>query len=463
MAGSPGIAVSQDDKETAGGSAGERIGQAIFIAMIVFLAFVGGALVVLGKVFPYQVLHDAYAAGQALIAQREMTADKFGTDLWTKARGNASGVTAFDRQRAFGGYTLYTSGDAPAARLVSMTGEVVHEWRKSFSEVWDESSPVSSPQRDELTYMRKARLMPNGDLLAIYIAAGETPWGYGMVRLDKDSNVVWRYFGQTHHDFDVAPDGRVFALTHAFTSEPVKGFDALGKPRLDDFVVVLDGDGRETRKVSLTDALLSSPYAAFLYAIPSFSLGDPLHTNTVEYIDADKARVFPFGKEGDVLVSFRDMGVIAVVDMDEGKVTWATRGPWVGQHSPTILPDGHILMFDNLGNFEQGNSSRVIEFDPETMAVRWTYKGSADKPLDSAIRSGAQRLPNGNTLVTESNGSRLLEVTGDGNIVWEYINPVRDGEGGAYAPVVSWGRRIDPATLSPDFRATLTHEKEASR
>jgi hypothetical protein len=35
----------------------------------------------------------------------------------------------------------------------------------------------------------------------------------------------------------------------------------------------------------------------------------------------------------------------------------------------------------------------------------------------------AQRLPNGNTLITESAFGRFFEVTREGEIVWEYVNP----------------------------------------
>jgi hypothetical protein len=36
--------------------------------------------------------------------------------------------------------------------------------------------------------------------------------------------------------------------------------------------------------------------------------------------------------------------------------------------------------------------------------------------------SSAQRLPNGNTLITEGSGGRIFEVTSDHEIVWEYIS-----------------------------------------
>jgi hypothetical protein len=72
------------------------------------------------------------------------------------------------------------------------------------------------------------------------------------------------------------------------------------------------------------------------------------------------------------------------------------------------------------------------------------------------VRSAQERLPNGNTLVTESDGGRLFELTPGGEIVWEYINPERGGADGELIPIVSWGQRIDPATLDPGFRELLT-------
>ena len=41
--------------------------------------------------------------------------------------------------------------------------------------------------------------------------------------------------------------------------------------------------------------------------------------------------------------------------------------------------------------------------------------------------SGVQRLPNGNTLVTEGANGRLFEVASDRKIVWEYMYPLFGG------------------------------------
>lgn len=434
----------------------ERLGSAIFVLLLCFLVFSGGVLLAVTETPPYHLYRDAYRAAEALQEQRLTVADRYRTDLWREARRPDRGVTRLEAERVRPGYTLFTSGDGALARLVSLEGETLYEWELPFSSIWEEGrAAVASPQPDELVFLRKARLLPNGDLLAIYEAAGDSPYGYGMVRMDRDSNPVWTYLEHTHHDFDLAPDGRIVVLTHEFVWEGPPALRHLDRPFLDDFVVVLSPEGEELAKVSLVEAIERSRYEAFIYAIPHFSAADPLHTNTVGYIDAEMARAFPHGEEGQVILSFRDVGVIAVLDLEREEIVWAARGSWMGQHHPSILPDGDILLFDNLGGFRRGNASRILQVDPETLGIVWRYEGTEEEPFDSPLRAEAFRLDNGNTLITESDGGRLFEVDADGAIVWEYLHPVRGGEAEQFIPVVAWAQRIDPGDLEADFRALL--------
>ena len=441
----------------------DRLGSILFVAAIAFLAFVGGAMAVLGQQFPHKYLRQAYIAGEALLAQRQETADPYVTDQWRKARNGEKGVTIHDPKRAFEGYTLYTSAGDAAAHLVDMDGRVVHEWRRPYSQIWNEQSEVKKPQPDSLILMDKARLLPNGDLLAIYAAAGDTPWGYGMVKMDRDSNLIWSYLAHTHHDFDIAPDGRILALTNAFSSDPPADFGKLDQPFLEDFLVVLSPDGKELQKISLTRALAQSRFRLLQLAIPAYALGDPLHTNSVQYITAEQAKSFPFAKEGDVLLSFRDMSTLVVMSLERGQIVWAMRGPWLWQHDATLLPNGHITLFDNLGGFRPDNSARVLELDPKSGAVTWSYQGDDAHPFHSPLRSSAEALPNGNVLITESDGGRIFEVTRGGEIVWNFINPTRGGANGDMIAIATWGQRIDPSALNPDVRALFESEKEAKR
>jgi hypothetical protein len=72
-------------------------------------------------------------------------------------------------------------------------------------------------------------------------------------------------------------------------------------------------------------------------------------------------------------------------------------------------------------------------------------------------------LPNGNTLITESDGGRLFEVTADGQIVWEFVNPVRGGEKAGLIAILTWAARIDPRALDDDFRAGIEETKLSRR
>ena len=85
-----------------------------------------------------------------------------------------------------------------------------------------------------------------------------------------------------------------------------------------------------------------------------------------------------------------------------------------------------MLLFDNFGGM-RADASRVLELDPFTQEVVWRYGEREGQGIFSQSNGGAQRLPNGNTLVVESNAGRAIEVTSGGETVWEYVNPFRAG------------------------------------
>jgi hypothetical protein len=187
-----------------------------------------------------------------------------------------------------------------------------------------------------------------------------------------------------------------------------------------------------------------------------YSKDDYVHTNAVDVVDEQAAMRLSGMPGHQVLVSMRELGAIGLLDLDREVFTWAQRGSWLGQHDPDLLPNGNMLLFDNYGNYGPGGISRVIEFNPKTLELVWSYTGDDQNPLHSSLRSDQERLANGNTLITESDGGRLLEVTRDGELVWEYVDPIRGGDKDEFIPVVSEAQRIDPAKLDPKFLESPT-------
>ena len=203
---------------------------------------------------------------------------------------------------------------------MDMEGRVLHTWQNQDWAEWHEKTLTGSGNY----YWRRARVFPNGDLLAIYE-------GLGLIRLDKHSNLIWEFTDGAHHDLDVMEDGSIAVLTR----EPGKHYPGVlqGKPVVEDFVTVLDERGAVIRRISLLDALANSEYSGYLGLVTE---EDAFHTNTLEVLDGHLAEQAASFKAGNVLVCFRNIDAIAIIDLDLELVVWAARGMWKRPHQPTI-------------------------------------------------------------------------------------------------------------------------------
>ena len=116
--------------------------------------------------------------------------------------------------------------------------------------------------------------------------------------------------------------------------------------------------------------------------------------------------------------------MIALLDIKTGDFVWKWGNSILShQHSPSLLENGNILVFDN-GCHRQGLPfSKIIEINPNTNEIEWEYTGDPFISFFSSNISSCERLPNGNTLITEGAPGRIFEITHEKEIVWEYINP----------------------------------------
>jgi hypothetical protein len=344
----------------------------------------------------------------------------------------ASDVTRYDRSSAYAGLNLYTSGHAPEAILMDMEGTVLHRWRHEFEDAWPDHPLAPKPDTE---FWRRVHLYENGDLLAIHE-------GLGILKLDKDSNLIWARPHPVHHDLEVMPDGTIYTLTRVAHMVPrVRE----GAPILEDFVSILDADGNETQRISLLECFENSADEhSWVRAARAFweketvrrlaaNPGDIFHTNSIGVLDGRIADRVPAFARGNLLLSMCHLDMIAVVDPGRRQVVWSLAGRFALQHDPTITDDGRLMVFDN--NWNRGRSSVTVT-DPATLAVEWRYAGSPDRPFFSRTCGTAARLPNGNTLITESDNGRAFEVTSDGTIVWEFYNPHRAGDHDEYVATV---------------------------
>jgi len=364
------------------------------------------------------------------------------------------GVTLYDTARAFNGLNLYSSAHRPQAFLMDMKGRVLHKWEYERNSVWPRLAEAD--RNKARRYFRRLHLFENGDLLAVYEYTG-------IIKLDANSNLLWAHQGWNHHDLDVDERGRVYVLGRDSDENGRYNLeigDAPATPRLvagrrifDENITVLNPRGEVIDKISIIECIENSRYASLLDMAmyrPGAEPLDLLHPNTVEVFDGSLEQYSRLYKKGNILTSFRNVSTVAIIDAKQKKLVWALSNAWKCQHDPTLLDSGRMLVFDNYsGGLRAGGTalkSRVVEFDPMTQEIFWEFEGTSKAPFFSSLMGTNHRLPNGNTLISESDYGRVFEVTPDKTIVWEFNNPHTSGENNEFVAAVP-----DLIRIPPDF------------
>ena len=400
--------------------------------------------------------------------------------IWAAQTVYPTGVTIYDPQRTWNGYTALSPLGTPAAIVIDMNGNVVKQWPDFVN---SSGGPV--------------RIFPGGGVMA---ANGTNPprqESLELVQRDFSGNVVWRFdrneqiqtrggaqvwSARQHHDWQredfpagyyspgVAPatqGSKTLILTHTERRQP-KVADV---PLEDDRLIEVNWNGEILWEWVASDHIDEFGFAPdareAIKAAPAGGRGrgagfDWLHINSATYLGPN--RWFDEGDQrfapNNVIISSRQASFLAIIGRD-GKIVWQLGpdfsksrelraiGQIIGQHHAHIIPKGlpgagNLMVFDNGGSSGYGfanpiapngtgafarATSRVLEINPVTLAVAWSY--AANRFFSTNI-SGAQRLPNGNTLITAGAGGRIFEVTNQGNIVWEYLYP-SFGPGGSNA------------------------------
>ena len=400
----------------------------IAILALSFLMFTAGAFVTHFRVFPYNLLFaKPFEYLQAHQEQKEIEAEE--EEVLEKSGRIVARVDTAATPEAYDGYTLLTfgSGKGSAAKLIDMEGNVHHEWRRPFSKIMPKPPHRDSPLPDKTIGWRYAHFFPNGDIVISIKSLGQTPDGCAMAKLDKDSNLIWAVADNFHHHFSVAEDGRIYGLTHQWRNtkeRPVEGAPGLPELVLEDFLVVLSPEGKELSRVSLLDAMTAPGYrelfGSSIFRHYDANIWDRLHPNDVEVITPAFAARHPVAKPGMGLVSIRELDALILVDVESKSVTWATRGAWQRQHDPDLLPNGNVLLYDNRGADTKRGYARILELEPDSGRVVWSYTGSTKDSFVAPRWGGQQRLPNGNTMILTTNPGHVFEVTAAGALVWSY-------------------------------------------
>ena len=332
------------------------------------------------------------------------------------------GVVRMDPARSSPGYNLYSVQMLGLAELIDARGNLVRRWQYGDHDRWE-----------------NCELLPDGGLLVVGATSGHKqpradsppPPVRGiaddaryLLRLDRDNKLVWKRRLHAHHDVELTPAGQILVLT--FERVRVAKIHPT-VPVRDDHLTLLDADGNVVASHSMLQAVNSSPAVFPLHGVRVTALGikpwvDVFHANSIEWMRRpDLVSRNPIYGLDNILVCFRHQDRIAVFNWPHNRVlwTWGT-GELSGPHDAHVLDNGNILLFDN--GLARG-WSRAVEMNPASGDIVWQYKSDPPRDFFSRSKGSVQRLPNGNTLMAESDKGRAIEVTPAGEIVWEFFCP----------------------------------------
>ena len=183
-----------------------------------------------------------------------------------------------------------------------------------------------------------------------------------------------------------------------------------------------------------------------------FPISKNSHRASADFMHTNRVDFFPDPADpntGRVILSSRVFGEFFVIDYPSGDIIYrwgnaTTHGSTnlpsymtdgdqqlFGQHAVHFIPpgypgEGNVLLYDNGWMRPTGGNGRVVEIDISTGAIVWQFT-----PLSNTFTpfvGDARRLANGNTLMVVSQQGHMIEATPEGEIVWEFINPIHGSE-----------------------------------
>ena len=380
---------------------------------------------------------------------------------------------------AHDGYTLFAPIGATTVYLIDMLGRVAHSWDTEYSPgnvvyllesgnllVTGDYSPRLDP---------RLRAGGSGGIVQKIDWHGTVLWSF---EYSTDEH-------RQHHDVELLPNGNVLMVAWEYksTGEAVaQGRDSAraASGLWPDTVIEVEPTGPEDGQIVWEWHAWDHLIQDYQSGLPNFgvvgnhpelidlnfgrqSSPDWLHINSVAYnatLDQIALSVHNTGEVWIIDHSTTTAEAAAHVGGDQGMggdllYRWgnpqiydaATRGDqWLfGQHDAHWISDGfegagNILMFDNGMGRGGSDFSRIVEITPpllvggdydlrpgsayEPVAPAWLYEGDPPETFYSQNISGSQRLANGNTLICSGATGRFFEVTAEGDIVWEYVNPI---------------------------------------
>jgi hypothetical protein len=363
------------------------------------------------------------------------------------------------------GYILFAPLRSTTTYLLDYDGDVVHTWPSQYN------------PGNAVYLLGNGNLLRTGSLRNSTFDAGGAG---GIVQgIDWDGNVVWQFEYASdqhllHHDVSIMPNGHILMIAWEYKTadeaiaagrDPSQLSDKALWP--DSLIEVDPATNQIVWEWHVWDHLIQD------YDPSKANYGDPAehpekinlnyadmpgadwtHINSVDYnpeldqilvsvhnfseiwiIDHNTTTAEAAGPAGDLLYRWGNPQAYGAGTQADQQLFAQHDAYWIESGLPGA---GNILVFNN-GNQHIRPYSTVDEITPPLnpdgsysstpVTPQWTY--TAETPTDFFAHniSGAQRLPNGDTLICNGPAGIFFEVDPSGKTVWTYTNPFGQNDG----------------------------------
>jgi hypothetical protein len=413
----------------------------LFVVGIALCFFMYGAATLHYKIFPYPLLREARlglaAWGGMETAKRRfpMAFDRFEEGAPGEPQARRLGPGAGEELVLITGGPYQLMERCPTwgcmAWITDRTGNIRHTWEVDLEELWSGLSGVAGDVNRLSLYPVGMALGNDGSLVVTFQGRNTYPVHIGIAKLDRQGRILWKRFDRSHHWIAMDAEGRVytpFSASH-------KKLDYIGATRVDvtcetgetyvDAIRVLGADGKPVRELPVMEALLQAGRSGWFYNVRDGC--NPTHLNSIDLAPESAAKAIPGAAAGDLLVSLRETNTVALLDAATGAVKRVIAGFTAAQHSPRFLPDGTVLVFDNLGGDRRLGGTRVVRLDLVKGTAQTLFPSAGDQPLLPVYSETAGHIdvsPDGRrALIAITHQGRVVEIdVASGTPSWVYDN-----------------------------------------
>ena len=364
-----------------------------------------------------------------------------------------TGTTIYNPAKTHNCYVLYDGRDGRSF-LIDMNGNLVHSWPYCGFPVEMIAPEINDGKKGHIICQKEPDIFANENLLIV----------------DWDADIVWEWGkdapggkAQQNHDLAALPNGNLLIVAKLEHSVPELSNEPINDQAI--YEVARSGEivWQWISSEHIEDLGFKGERKALLFSTKMrprssiFVINDMAPLGPNKWFDSSDVRFHP----DNIMIDSREGSFMAIIEKETGNIVWRMGPDYPaaydhskksftgrlprpvdsisGQHDAHMIPkglpgEGNVLVFDNQGaagippvylNMFPG--SRILEIDPISYEIVWQYDASCSgRPFwtfYSSFISSARRLPNGNTLICEGMNGGLFQVTVEGEIVWEYVNP----------------------------------------